>query len=135
MSQLLTAGEASKILNISKRTLFRWEQEGKIRSVRDGILKVRVYDKDYIDTVRQILDVNRDYEENLKQHAQIMENSKKFMLEQDYIPGKPLKLMTDDDVEASIKVSKAEDEWWAEHQRLFEKLFSFPIDIIKELLS
>ena len=51
MSNIL-AGDASKILGISKRTLYRWEKEGRIRSVRDGVLNVRVYDNIYIEMIR-----------------------------------------------------------------------------------
>jgi excisionase family DNA binding protein len=133
MSQI-TASEVSTILKISKRTLFRWEKEGKIRSVRDGILKVRVYDKDYIKMVKNILELNKKEKEHLAKLPEILDQVKKHCLEQDYIPGKPLKLSTRADVEAAMKAFDDEEKWMDKHKQILNELFSFPRDIIKELL-
>jgi len=134
MSQI-TASEASTILKISKRTLFRWEKEGKIRSVRDGILKVRVYDKEYIEMVKKILELNNKEKEHLTKLPEILDQVKKHCLEQDYIPGKPLKFLIESDVEAAMKAFGAEEKWMDKHRQILNELFSFPRDIIRELLS
>ena len=133
MSQI-TASDASSILKISKRTLYRWGEEGRIRNVRDGILKVRVYDKDYIEMVKSILELNKKEKEHLAKLPKIMDQVKKNLLEQDYIPGKRLKLMTSSDVEAAMKAFDDEEAWMREHKRILNELLSFPRDIIKELL-
>jgi len=134
MSQI-TASDASAILKVSKRTLFRWEEGGRIRSVRDGILKVRVYDRGYIEMVKNILELDKKEKEHLKKLPEIRDQVKKHLLEQDYIPGKPLKLSTSSDIEAAMKAFDGEEAWMREHKRILSELFSFPRDIIKELLS
>lgn len=131
----ITASEVSKILKISKRTLFRWEEQGKIRSERDGILKTRVYDKDYIAIVQKIIELNEQEKAHLSKLPKIREMIKENMLEQDYVPGKKLKLMNEQDVEVSMKAFKAEEDWMDEHKRLLDELFSFPRDIVREVLS
>lgn len=134
MSQI-TANDASLILKVSKRSLFRWEKEGRIRSVRDGILRVRVYNKDYIEMVKNILELDKKEKEHLKKFPEIRNQVKKHLMEQDYMPEKPLKLLTSSDIEASMKAFDDEEAWMREHKRILNKLFSFPKDIIKELLS
>lgn len=134
MSQI-TAGDASAILKVSKRTLYRWGEKGRIRSERDGILKVRVYNRDYIETVKKILELNKKEKKHLAKLPEIIDQVKRNLLEQDYIPGKPLKLMTSSDVEAAMKAFDDEEAWMREHKRILNELLSFPRDIIKELLS
>lgn len=130
----ITTKEASQILNISKRTLFRWEKEGRIRSVREGILKIRVYDRDYIVMTKKILDLDKQLDEHQVKLPEILEQSKKHQLEQVYQPPKPLKLLSSSDVEASKKAFNDEEAWLAEHKRLLNELGKFPRDILKELL-
>jgi len=132
MSNIM-AGDASKILEVSKRTLYRWEKEGRIRSTRDGILNVRLYDRDYIEIVKKIVDLNKQEKEHLAKLPGILEEEKKHHLEQDYHPGIPLKLSSEEEVDAAIKAFSDEDAWVAEHQRLLHELFKYPRDIIREV--
>ena len=131
----IMSGEACKILKISKRTLYRWEKEGRIRSVRDGVLNVRVYDPAYIEMVKKIIDLDKQEKEHLAKLPGILEEEKKHHLEQDYHPGKPLKLSTEEEVEAAMRAFDAEEAWMAEHKRLFNKFLSYPRDILKEVLK
>lgn len=96
-------------------------------------MKIRIYDKDYIETCKKILDLDKQEREHLKRLPQIREDVKNNMLEQDYT-GKPLKLMTETDVEASMEAFAAEEKWMQEHKRLLKEMFSYPRDIVKELL-
>lgn len=114
----ITTKEASQILGISKRTLFRWEKEGKIKSMREGILKVRVYDQDYVALTRELLDLNKQIDKHNARLPEIKEQSLKHQLEQTYIPGKPLRLPTSLDAEAAMKASADEEEWLTEYYRL-----------------
>jgi len=132
MSQI-TASDASAILKVSKRTLFRWGEKGRIRSVRDGVLKVRVYDEGYIKMVKNILELDKKEREHLTKLPKIRDQVKKNLMEQDYIPGKPLKLSTSSDIKVAMKAFDDEEAWMREHKRILNELFSFPRDIIKEL--
>jgi len=134
MSNIL-AGDACKILKISKRTLYRWEKEGRVRSARDGMLNVRVYDPAYIEMVKKIIDLDKQEKEHLAKLPGILEEEKKHHLEQDYHPGKPLKLSTEEEVEAAMRAFDAEEAWMAEHKRLLNELFIYPRDIIREVLE
>lgn len=118
----ITTKEASQILNISKRTLFRWEKEGRIKSIREGILNVRVYDRDYIVIVKKLLDLDKQIDEHQVKLPKILEQSKKRQLAQNYQSGKPLKLSSDLEVEAAIKAGNNEELWMAEHNRLILEL-------------
>lgn len=132
---LITSSEAAKILGISKRTLYRWEGEGRIRSTREGILNTRVFDNDYVEMAKKILDLDKQEEEHLKKLPNIRKQIEEHNLEQEYIPGKPLKLLTEEEVKAAMKAFDAEEEWVAEHKRLLAELISYPRDIIRELLK
>jgi len=132
---LITAKVASSILGISKRTLLRWSDEGKIRSKRDGILRVRVYDINYIEAVKKILELDRQENEHLKKLPEIRERVRGSLLEREYIPGEPLKIASESEMEASMRAFEDEEAWLAKHKRLLNELFSFPGDIIRELLT
>lgn len=131
----ITTGEAAKILGISKRTLYRWEKEGRIRSVREGILNVRIFDRNYIVMVKQIQDLDKRLNEIMTKLPQILEQSKRHQLEQVFNPGEKLKLLSSSEVEASKKAYEKEVAWVAEHRRLVAELCSYPRDILKEVLD
>ena len=141
MSQITTK-EASQILGISKRTLFRWEKEGRVKSAREGILNVRVYDNGYIMMVKRLLDLDKKIDAHNAKLREIIEQSKKHQLEQVYQPGRPLKLSTPLEVEAASKAFDDEDAWEVEHDKQMVELglllqefrVNFPDAPLKELL-
>lgn len=131
----ITAAEASEILGISKRTLFRWEEEGRINSKREGILKVRLYDKDYITQSAEILRLNRLEKEHLAKLPAIRERVKQHLFVQDVHAlhaGEPMKFM---DVDAATKAFDDEEAWMAEHKRILNELFLYPRDRLRQLLT
>lgn len=138
----ITTKEASQILGISKRTLFRWEKEGRIKSVREGILNIRVYDRDYIAMVKKLLDLDKLIREHNAKLPEILVQIRKHQLEQIYNPGKPLKLFSSSDLKAMGKAFDDEETWDAEHKRqmielgqlLQEFRTEFPDAPLKELL-
>lgn len=139
---LITAKDASQILCISKRTLFRWEKEGRIKSAREGILNVRVYDRDYIAMVKKLLDLDKRIREHNAKLPEILVQIRKHQLEQVYNPAKPLKLFSSSDLKAMGKTFDDEEAWDAEHKRQIIKLgqllqefrTKFPDAPLKELL-
>lgn len=131
----ITAKEASQILGISKRTLFRWEKEGRIKSTREGILKVRLYDKAYIEETRQILDFNKKERVLVKKLHDAVEEEKKVLFVQDVDKvrsgAEELHLMDMEEAgKAMDKVDTSEKEW----REVLEELFKFPRQRLRELL-
>lgn len=132
---LITSSQAAKILNISKKTLYRWEQEGRIRVEREGVLNVRVYDRSYIQMVKRIIDLDEQEEKHLKKLPAIRERVKEHLFAHDVESirsGEPLKFM---DIEKASKAFDDEEAWLKEHERILNELFSYPKDIIREILQ
>lgn len=135
MSQITTK-EASQILGISKRTLFRWEKEGRIKSTREGILKVRVYDHDYIVESKLILDLNEKERDLVKKLSEAVEEEKKALFVQDVEKVQSgvekLHIMDMEETSKAIdKVATAEKEW----REALDALFRYPKQRIRELLK
>src|SRR3990167_6189087 len=131
----ITAKEASQILGISKRTLFRWEEEGRIKSIREGILKVRLYDKAYIEETKQILDLNERERELVKKVHEAFEEEKNVLFVQDVDKvrsgAEKLHIMDIEEAgKAMDKVDVTEKEW----REVLDALFKFPRQRLRELL-
>ncbi len=131
----ITTKEASQILGISKRTLFRWEKEGRIKSTREGILKVRLYDKEYIEETKKILDLNTKERELVKKLHEAVEEEKKVLFVQDVEKVRSgvekLHIMdTEEAGNAMDKVDVSEKEW----REVLDALFKFPRQRLRELL-
>lgn len=129
----ITAGEAAKILGISKRTLYRWEDEGKIQSIREGLLKIRVYDRDYIEIAKKVIDLGKEEKAHLKKLPDVKKQADEYGLLQEYVPGRPLKLSTNEEVAAAMKAFDAEEAWLEKHKRILFELFKYPKDLIRKL--
>lgn len=127
----ITAAEASEILGVSKRTLFRWEEEGRIESKREGILKVRLYDRNHIIQSAKILRLNKLEKEHLAKLPAVREKVKQHLFVQDVHAGEPLRFM---DVEAASKAFDDEEVWMDEHKRILNELFLYPRDRLRKLL-
>lgn len=131
----ITAGAAAKILGISKRTLYRWEDEGKIKSIREGVLQVRLYNKHYIEETKQILDLNEKERELVRKLGEAVEEEKKVLFAQDVNKirsgEEKFQLM---DIETAGKamdrVNAIEKEW----RETLDELFMFPRERLRELL-
>lgn len=51
MSEYLTISETAKLLNKSTKTLRRWDEEGKLKAVREPMSNYRVYRKNEVETL------------------------------------------------------------------------------------
>lgn len=130
----ITTKEASQILGISKRTLFRWEIEGRIKSTREGILNIRVYDRDYILETKKILELDKLEREIVAQLHEAVEREKQeiFMQDVDKLrAGEPMKFM---DLEKAGKAMDDVDSLMKEHNRILDELYKFSRERLKELL-
>lgn len=131
---LITASRAASILGINKRTLFRWEKSGRLKSRREGILGTRVYDKEYVEVAKKILDLNKVEEEHVKKLPRIRKDIEKNCLIQEYVPGKPLKFLSEKEIEDAMKAFDAEEAWLKKHEQILRKLYSYPMGIVRDLL-
>ncbi len=131
----ITSSEAAKILEVTKRTLYRWENEGRVRVKREGILKTRIYDKSYIEILKQIIDLDKEEKNHIKKLPAIQDEVKKHLLMQDVgslRAGEPMVLM---DIEKASVAFDKEEEWSREHNEILRKLFSYPRDVLREILK
>lgn len=130
----ITAGEAANILGISKRTLYRWEKEGKIAPIREGLLKIRVYDKAAIEIDKRILDLEEKRKDIIWKLNQAVENEKKVLFVQDVekvrYGQEPFRLM---DMEAAGKAMAEVDKLEKEHREVLDEMFQYPKERIRVL--
>lgn len=64
----ITTSKASAILEVSKKTLFRWDKAGKFSpSIREQISKGRVYKEQDVLNLKTLLNHEERYQRNLKQ--------------------------------------------------------------------
>lgn len=132
---VVTARDAAKILGISKRTLFRWEDEGRIKSQRSGILETRVYDKNYILQTKEIIELNKKEKEHLAKLPEVRERVKAELFVQDVSAiraGEPSRYMN---IEKANKAFNDEEEWTKEHKEILSKMFTYPRDRLLALGS
>ncbi|MFC1752857.1 helix-turn-helix domain-containing protein [Thermoproteota archaeon] len=54
-SQIITIKEAAEILEVSKDTLRRWEQVGKLKTKRHPMNNYRIYNSEDIDKLKKII--------------------------------------------------------------------------------
>jgi len=130
----ITSAQAAKILGISKRTLFRWEDKSKIKSIREGVLQTRMYDQNYIQQTADILEINRQYEKNLAKLPSIREKITKFVFADDVNVVRQTGEVRFMDLDKAGEAMDEEDKWLEEHKRLLNQLFSYPKDRLRELL-
>lgn len=130
----ITSAKAAKMLGISKRTLFRLEEERRIKSVRKGVLKTRMYDQDYIKQAAEILELDRKEKEHLAKLPAIRAKVRKHLFATDVEEvrkGGNLKFMN---LEKATEAFDEEEEWLKKHKEMLDKLFSYPRELLRELL-
>ncbi len=131
MSKLISDHQASGELGVSVRTLRRWEEKGHFPPQRIEDTNIRLYDADAVEYLKRVLNLDR----GIKKHLQLLDGLRKeldkHILEQDFVPGKPLKLMTEKDVKDFTKAYDAMEEWEKEYKRLLNELMQYPNKILQ----
>ena len=135
MSNLISDHQAAKELGVSVRTLRRWEEQGYFSPQKIENTNIRLYHIYAVGYLKRILDLDR----NLRIHLQLLEGLKKDLdkhnMEQDFIPGKPLKLMTEEDVHNFSKAYNAMEKWNKEFKRLLSELTQYPNQLLKTTIE
>jgi DNA-binding transcriptional MerR regulator len=131
MSNLLSDHQTARELGVSVRTLRRWEEKGYFSPQKLENTNIRLYHTYAVGYLKRILDLDR----NLKKHLHLLDVVKKELdehsLVQNYIPGKPLKLMTEEDVAKFSRAHEAMERWEKEFKRLLDELTQYPNKILQ----
>lgn len=130
----ITSANAVKILGISKRTLFRWEKEGKIANIRDNVSKARIYDQDYIKQTAEILELDRQEKEHCAKLPAVMENVRRYLFVSDVHETRATGRHHLMDIDKASEAMDEEAEWTKEHQRILDEMYVYPKKRLRELL-
>jgi len=93
----MTIQQVADELSKSTKTLRRWEKEGVlIPDKKEEVTRVRLYSPDHIRRWKRSLQLSRLLREQTKLIHTLNKELDKFNMEQDYVPGQPLKLFDDE---------------------------------------
>ena len=130
LSKMLTIKEAAKELNVSTKTLFRWDKKGYFVPEKKEP-NIRLYDPYVVSYWKTLFELDRSIKKHLGLLAGLRERLNKHNLEQDYIPGKKLKLMTDEDVKHFSEASEAMEKWNKNYDEMLKAIMKYPRPMLK----
>lgn len=124
----MTIQQVADKLGVSTKTLRRWEEIGCLMpAMRQERTDVRLYDPNRIDYWEKLFDLRRIIKKHLKALDGIKKALDEHTAEQDFVPGKPLKLLTEEDLDKFTKARDEEDKWNKEFDRLLSELRKYPL--------
>lgn len=130
LSNMLTIEETAKVLRVSTRTLLRWEEKGYLAPHKKEP-SIRLYDPNVVSYWKVMLGLDRKLKEHLKLLTELRERLNKHNLEQDYIPGKKLKLMTEEDLKSFSEAYEAMERWNKDYKELLQSIMEFPQSMLR----
>ncbi len=135
MSNHLTIQESATKLGVSTKTLRRWEKSGYFVTERDLNTNTRLYDPKIVDYWKKLLELDR----SLKKHLELLEGLRKelskHMLEQDYKPGKKLKLFEEKDIKNCLKASEDIEKWEKKRKAVLNSILQYPRSMLKATIE
>lgn len=135
MSNRMTMQQAAIELGISTKTLRRWEESGHFVPEQIPNSSIRLYDSHSVGYLKRLLALDR----SIKRHLRLLDGLRKELdkhnLEQDYTPGKPLKLMTDEDMKNFNEAYDAMEEWKKEYRKLLDEIMKYPKSMLKATIG
>ena len=134
LSKMLTIEEAAATLKVSVRTLLRWEEKGYFVPHKKEP-NIRLYDPAVVGYWEIMLGLDRKLKEHLKLLSELRENLNKHNLEQDYIPGKKLKLMTEEDLKSFSEAYEAMEQWNKDYKKILQSIMNFPRTMLKATIE
>lgn len=128
----MTIQQVANEIGYSTKTLRRWGKKGYLVPdyIQEGT-NIRLYHKWKIDFWKKFFDFDRALTNHIKKLDGIRKEVSKYMLEQNYIPGKPLTLIPPEQTEAWIKAHDDMDKWESDHKRLLKEWVSYPQEMKK----
>ncbi len=131
MSNRLTIQQVADELEVSTKTLRRWEVSGLLVPEREPDTNIRLYHPYLIGYWKKLLTLDRTLRDHLKLLDGLRKELDKYMLEQDYVPGKPLKLFDKDSASSFFEASEKMDKWEKDYKKLLEELMTYPKNMVK----
>lgn len=126
----ITIAEAAKILNVNKRTLMRWDEEGIFPAKREEVSKIRIYDKNVIEKTAKWFDLRKREKEHLRKLPEINRKRNKV------IPTAPLDPYKDPPghtLEELRSVYREYHDWKKKYDDLHKEHTEFTEDFYRRL--
>lgn len=128
----MTIQQVANELGVSTKTLRRWEASGYLMpDERQEVTGVRLYHPDHINYWKNYLELRRLLNFKVKELEGIKKALDEHPAEQVYVPGKPLRLLTEEDLEKFQKARDAENKWNKEFDRIIHEIAKYPRNIRK----
>lgn len=127
MSDYMTIQQVANEIGYSTKTLRRWGEKGYLvpDQIQEGT-STRLYHRYKIGFWKRFFDLDRALENHIKKLDGIRKEVKKYMLEQDYVSGKRLKLIPPDQTQAWVKAHDEMDKWESDHKKMLHEWLSYP---------
>lgn len=127
MSNYMTIQKAANELEVSTKTLRRWEESGYLVPERQEGTGFRLYHSRLIDYWKKLFNLRRAITNHLRMLEGIKQALDKHTTEQNYIPGQPLKLLTEKELDEFMKARESEEKWSITYERLLRELREYPL--------
>ena len=121
---IYTINETSKLLNISKKTLMRWDKSGKFPAFRDSN-NFRQYDKKVVDSHVLWFSIRRKHKEHLRKLMPIRVEVNRFTRTTPIIDSSPPRLF---DYKKTKKAYDALRKWEDEEKKIVGEYALLPKD-------
>jgi DNA-binding transcriptional MerR regulator len=129
MSTRLTIQQASDILGVSTKTLRRWEGKRYFIPEREPGTNIRFYDPDVVSYWNKLIKLHREIRKHIGVLNDLRKEIDRHMIEQNYIPGKPLKLLSEESFKKFKKAYSNMKKWNDEYKNMIEELIAFPVSM------
>lgn len=134
LSDMLTIEETAKALEVSTRTLLRWEKNAYLVPYKKGS-SIRLYDPNVVNYWKIMLQLDRKMEKHLKLLKGLRKRLNKHNLEQDYFPGKKLKVMIEKDMKLFSDACDEMEQWNKDYEELLHSMMEFPRSMLKATIE
>lgn len=131
LSDMLSVQQAAEELGVSTRTLSRWEENGYFVSEKIPNTKISLYHSHTVGYLKRVLNLDRSIRDHLKLLDGLRKRLDENMLEQDYLPGHPLRLMDADDIKRFSDAYDAMEKWEEDYKKLLDELMIYPRQMLK----
>lgn len=125
----ISISQASQILNVSIKTLQRWDEDNTFPALREEVSNNRIYDEEIVREFKAWREARANEKDHLKRLDPIRQNIEKFIVTQPLNPGESPKVFDGKEMSAAYKDL---DEWNDKHRQLREESIKH-FDVLKKL--
>lgn len=128
----MTINQVAKELEVSTKTLRRWEESGFFVPEREPNTNIRLYHPYAVEYWKKLLTLNKKIEDHLKKLDPIKKVLYSHLGMKNVTPQDKLPML---DVEGYLKADKALEEWEKEYRELIKEFANFPNIMHKAVLQ